>query len=108
MILTVLQHSILSHVDDLKTRVKLSGKRSFYLNGKDVSTTVNSLIVKELLTSEDNGKRVALTSAGTTKLRLHAGLSPPDAPRPAAAPFNALPGRIRLRSTARRFGAAPK
>ena len=72
MSLTIRQHHIVTHLPELQVRTRQTGRQGYSLGGSDVTATIHSLIVKEIIAKEAGGRRVVLTKNGQAKLGVFA------------------------------------
>lgn len=66
MKLTERQKHLLSHLHEIETRTRASGRPSYFLQQGDYTTTINSLIVRGLIARDEamRGSRPTLTEKG--------------------------------------------
>ena len=67
MSLTNRQQTILARLADLEVRTRQTGRQGYSLTGIDVTSTIHSLIVKNVVEKEANGRRIVLSRTNSAK-----------------------------------------
>lgn len=66
MSLTTRQQTILARLTDIEVRTRQTGRQGYSLTGVDVTATIHSLIVKNVVEKEAQGRRIVLTRTAAT------------------------------------------